>query len=249
MPDHFSHSMTSRVIRLDAKPGPIEIDAAKTAVLVVDMQNDFGSEGGMFYRAGIDISMIQKVIDPTARVLTSARLAGLKVVYLKMGFRPDLSDAGAPDAPNRRRHMRLNVGETIYAPDGRESRILIRDTWNTDIVQELEPQPDDIVVYKSRYSGFYKTDLDAILKQQGVKYIIVTGCTTSICIESTIRDAMFRDYSCVLLEDCTAEPIGYDLPRSNHEASLLSIQTLLGWVSDSDVFIEALEAHATAATK
>jgi ureidoacrylate peracid hydrolase len=126
--------------------------------------------------------------------------------------------------------------------------VLIRDTWNTDIVPELEPQPGDIVIYKSRFSGFYQTDLDAILKEQGVKYLIVTGCTTSICVESTIRDAMFRDYSCVLLADCTGEPIGNDLPRSNHDASLLSIQTLLGWVSDSGAFISSLQEEPAAAT-
>jgi ureidoacrylate peracid hydrolase len=96
-------------------------------------------------------------------------------------------------------------------------------------------------VYKHRFSGFFETDLDAILKRSGVKYLVVTGCTTSICVESTIRDAMFRDYSCVLLKDCTAEPIGHDLARSNHDASLLNIQTSFGWVSGSDDFIRAIK--------
>lgn len=76
----------------------------------------------------------------------------------------------------------------------------------------------------------------------GIKYLIVTGCTTSICVESTIRDAMFRDYSCVLLADCAGEPIGNGLPRSNHDASLLTIQTLFGWVSGSPDFIRVLES-------
>jgi len=95
-------------------------------------------------------------------------------------------------------------------------------------------------VPKHRYSGFFETDLDAVLRARGVRHLVVTGCTTSVCVESTVRDAMFRDYRCVPLEDCTAEPIGADLPRSNHEASLLSIQLLFGWVSDSSRFIEAL---------
>ena len=69
---------------------------------------------------------------------------------------------------------------------------------------------------------------------------MVTGWTTSVCVESTVRDAMFRDYHCVVLADCTAEPIGNDLLRSNHEASLLTIQLLFGWVSDSGRFIGAL---------
>jgi ureidoacrylate peracid hydrolase len=242
-----TQNQKGRVIRVDAKPEPIAIDSTKTAVIVVDMQNDFGTKGGMFDRAGLDISMIQRAVGPTAKVLTSARQAGLKIVYLKMGFRPDLSDLGGSDSPNRVRHLRFGVGETVRAPDGTESRILIRDTWNTDIVPELKPQASDSVVYKPRFSGFYQTDLDAILKNLGIKYLVVTGCTTSVCVESTVRDAMFRDYSCMLLADCMGEPIGYGLPRSNHEASLLIIQTLFGWVSDSNEFIKALEGQSTAA--
>lgn len=236
-------NMKSRIIRVDAKPEPIELDAVKTAVIVCDMQNDFGTKGGMFDRAGIDISMIQRAVGPTAKVLASARHAGMKIVYLKMGFHPDLSDLGSEGSPNRVRHLRLGVGETVRAPNGAEGRILIRDTWNTDIVPELKPQAGDVVVYKHRFSGFYHTDLDAILKQLRVKYLVVTGCTTSVCVESTVRDAMFRDYSCVLLADCTGEPIGYGLPRSNHEASLLTIQSLIGWVSASIEFIRALDGQ------
>src|SRR6266446_5305399 len=214
-----------RVVRVDAKPEPITIDSAKTAVIVVDMQNDFGTKGGMFDRAGFDISIIQKAVGPTATVLAAARSAGIKIIYLKMGYHPDLSDLGASDSVNRMRHLqRMHVGTTVRAPDGRESRILVRDTWNTDIVAELKPQADDIVMYKTRFSGFYQTELDSILKRMGMKHLIITGCTTSVCVDSTIRDAMFRDYQPVLLADCTAEPIGYGLPRSNYEASLLTIQ-------------------------
>ena len=162
------------------------------------------------------------------------------MVYLKMAFQPDLSDAGLPDAPNWLKHRPLRVGETVTAPDGAESRILIRDTWNTDIVDELAPNPDDLVVYKHRFSGFYETDLDAALTRLGIKSLIFTGCTTSVCVESTLRDAMFRDYHCLLLEDCTAEPVGGDLPRTNHDASLLVVQALFGWTARSDDLLAAL---------
>jgi ureidoacrylate peracid hydrolase len=231
-----------REITIDARPEPVQIDTAKAAVLVVDMQNDFGAKAGMFDRAGIDISGIQKVVDPTAKVLAAARQAGVKVVYLKMGYRPDLSDLGPPDSVNRLRHLRLGVGDKITSPDGRESRILIRDTWNTDILSELMPVAGEEVVYKTRFSGFYETDLDSRLKKFGVRHLIVTGCTTSICVDSTVRDAMFRDYLCVLLADCMSEPIGQGLARSNHEASLQSVEVLLGWVSDSERFLKALHA-------
>src|SRR6476660_280495 len=112
-------------ILLDAKPRPLSIDSTKTAVIVVDMQNDFGSKGGMFERAGIDITGIQKAVVSTAKVLAAAREAGIHIIYLKMGYKPDLSDLGAPDSVNRVRHLRTHVGEKIIAPDGTESRILI----------------------------------------------------------------------------------------------------------------------------
>ena len=232
---------TGRVVVIEATPTPLSIDTTRTAVLVIDMQNDFGAEGGMFHRAGIDIAPIQEAVGPTVHVLAAARKAGIRIIYLKMEFRPDLSDAGAEDSPMRRVNTQLKVGETITAPDGRKSRILIRDTWGTDIVRKLAPQAGDIIVSKQRYSGFYQTELDTILKTLGIKYLVVTGCTTSVCVESTIRDAMFRDYLCLLLEDCTAEPVGYGLPRSNHEASLLVLQVLFGWVAHSGALLQGLQ--------
>src|SRR5437667_7003246 len=233
----------SEMVTLDAKPEPIAIDPARTAVIVVDMENDFVAKGGMFDRAGRDISGAQKAIAPTAKVLAAARQAGLKIIYLKMGYRPDLSDLGATDSVNRTRHLKFGVGQTIRAPDGRESRVLIRDNWGTDIVNELKPQSGDITIYKTRFSGFYQTDLDTTLKKLGLKYLIMAGVTTSICVDSTVRDAMFRDYLCVLLKDCMSEPIGSDLPRTNHEASLLTAEVLLGWVSDSDRFLKAMQVQ------
>jgi ureidoacrylate peracid hydrolase len=103
----------------------------------------------------------------------------------------------------------------------------------------LKPEESDIQIYKSRYSGFYKTELDSILKSLDIKYLIFTGSTTSICVESTFRDATFRDYASLVLEDCTAEPLGQNFPRSNKEASLLNM-TVLGWVSHSEKLLEAV---------
>lgn len=239
-----TQNTNSRIIRIDSKPEAVAIDIKKTAVIVVDMQNDFGAKGGALDLAGIDISGIRQAIAPIAKVLASARHAGIKIVYLKMAFRPDLSDFGAPDTPNRLKHLPLNVGKSIHAPDGRESRILIRDTWNTDIVDELKPQANDFVIYKHRFSGFYQTDLDSTLKKLGIQHLIVTGCTTSVCVESTVRDAMFRDYSCVLLEDCMSQPTPpHGLPGSNHDASLVLAAFTFGWVSNSDQFMAAVQAQ------
>lgn len=223
----------SRQVVIEARPETISINLGKTAVLVIDMQNDFGSEGGMFDRAGIDISGIRAVIPHVSSALAAARGASLPVIYLKMGFKPDLSDAGPPTGPNLLKHAPMHVGEAMIAPNGTPSRILIRDTWGTEVIPDLRPAPQDDTVYKSRFSGFYQTELDETLKRRGIETLIVTGCTTSVCVESTVRDAMFRDYRCIVLEDCTAEPIAAKAPRSNHEASLLTMQILFAWISDS----------------
>lgn len=132
---------------LDAKPTPLRLDPANTAVIVVDMQNDFGARGGMFDRAGIDISGIEAAVGPTALVLAAARRAGIRIVYLQMGYDPDLSDLGGPEAPNRERHLRIfGVGDRITAPTGAESRVLIRGEWGTEIVDALASQPGDVAI-------------------------------------------------------------------------------------------------------
>src|SRR4051812_2540099 len=129
----------AETVLIKATPEPISIDLAKTAILVIDMQNDFGAQGGMFECAGIDISGIQAAVAPTASVLAAGRKEGIKIIYLKMAFLPDLSDAGAFDTPNWIKHLRLEAGKSVRAPNNAESRILIRDTWNTDILDELAP--------------------------------------------------------------------------------------------------------------
>jgi ureidoacrylate peracid hydrolase len=232
----------SSAVDVEARPGPIVVDPCATAIVVVDMQNDFAAPGGMFDRAGIPIDGIQAIVEPVRLVIDAGRAAGMRVVFLKMQFAADLSDAGQPDAPNWIKHRPLGVGERMQTPTGVTGQILVEGTWNTEIVATLTPEPDDIVVSKHRYSGFYGTDLDERLRAAGIDTLIFTGATTSVCVESTLRDAFYRDYHCVLLSDCTAEPIGSQLSRGNHEASLLVIETLFGWVADSGSLLTALRS-------
>jgi len=220
-----------QTLEIRATPAPVEIDPARTAVVVIDMQNAFGSPGGMFDKVGIDIRGIQAAVAPTRAAVQAARRAGIQIVYLKMGYLPDLSDTGEPDSPHGQGLRRLGI------PDG----VLTRGSWGSDIVDELDPEEDDTVLYKNRYSGFYRTELDELLQRSGIKHLIVTGCTTSICVESTIRDAFYRDYHCVLLEDCTAEPMGAGLCRSNHDATIMLVERIFGSVSSSTDFVHALQ--------
>ncbi|PVG80625.1 cysteine hydrolase [Nocardioides gansuensis] len=227
-----------------ARPTPFEFDPSATAVVVVDMQNDFGSRGGMFDRAGIDIAEVQAIVPNIREVLGAARASGVLVVYLKMAFQPDLADSGYPSSPTWLKHAPFKVGSEVTSPAGEPSRTLIRDTWSTDIVPDLTPQPDDLVVYKSRFSGFFGTELHEILQQRGVQRLIVVGATTSVCVDSTVRDAMFRDYHCLVVSDATAEPIAADAPRSNHEASLLTFELLFAHVATTADVVAALSATA-----
>jgi ureidoacrylate peracid hydrolase len=159
----------------------------------------------------------------------------MTVVYLKMEFKRDLSNLGGLGAPNRERHLGFGVGVGDF---------LIERTWNTDIVPELAPQPGDVLISKQRYSGFFETELDQVLRKRGIKNLVFVGWTTSVCVESTLRDAFFRDYRCIVLSDCTAEVVGGDLVRTNHEASLLVIEALFGWVADSKSLVQALTPAA-----
>jgi ureidoacrylate peracid hydrolase len=235
------------VIEVAARPSPVGVDPLRTAVVVIDMQNDFGARGGMFDRAGIDIAGIRAAIEPTRRLTAAARQAGIPIVYLKMEHPEDLSNVGPVDGPHWIKHRPFGLGDEVAAPDGAPSRTLVEGTWSTEIVDELRPQPGDIVVSKHRYSGFFETTLHDELRRLGASYLLIAGCTTSVCVESTVRDAMFRDYVCVVLEDCTAEPLGAGLLRSNHEASLLTIETF-GWVATSEAVVGALTAGTAVAT-
>jgi ureidoacrylate peracid hydrolase len=231
--------MDRRTAVVDAKPDALTIDVSKTAVIVVDMQNDFGAKGGMFDRAGLDLSGIQAAVGPISQVIAGAREHGIPIIYVKEVLSSDLSDVGRENSPHGRMARRLAIGESVAAPDGQPSRIHIDDTWNTEILPELAPQAGDTIIKKRRWSAFYETELDDKLRALGVQYLIVIGCTTSVCVESTIRDGAFRDYACLLPADCTAQP-PVRSPQSTHDASLVVIARHFGWVTTSHDLLRAL---------
>lgn len=219
-------------ITITARPRPYAFDRSATAVIAIDLQNDFGAKGGYVDSFGVPLEGTRATIHPIARVLGAARAANVPIVYTRIEFRRDLSNVGGPDSPFREL---LGLGGGDF---------LIEDTWNTAIVPELAPVPGDLIVSKQRYSAFFETDLDDLLRVRGITNLVFVGWTTSACVESTVRDAFYRDYRCVVLEDCTAETVGRSQVRTNHEASLYVIQAQFGWVADSWSFIDGL-AQAT----
>jgi len=186
------------------------VDPAHTALLVVDMQRDFCTAGGAFDKLGVDISMYPPMVPRLKRLVDGARTAGVPVIYIQMTVLPNR----ASDSPAQIRfNLRLHLGSEgvveplDYTPDGSEGQ---------EIIPELAPRDGDLVVKKYRSSGFWGTNLDMLLRANTIKTVVVSGCTTEGCVESTARDAMFGDYYVVIPEDCVASD-----DRTQHEASLL----------------------------
>lgn len=211
---------------LQARPEPVTLDAARSALIVVDMQNAFASRGGMFDLAGHDISGAAPVVALHKRLLPAARQAGVQVIYLQMSFRPDLSDAGGPESPAYHKELALRMMRE--RPD-LAGTLLIDGSWDAQIVDGLEPQAGDIVIRKSRYNGFTGTDLDAILKSRGIRHLLFSGIATNICVESTARNAFFNEFWPILISDA----MNHAGPEFTRQATLWNFENVLGWVTDS----------------
>jgi ureidoacrylate peracid hydrolase len=221
------------MLTLYAKPEPVEIDLAKSAVLVVDMQNAFASKHGMLDIAGVDISGAPAVIRGVAGVLEAARRAGLPVIYLQMGFEPDLSNSGGPSAPNWHKELALRL---MACRPELHGKLLTEGSWDFAIVDELKPQPGDLVIVKSRYSGFANTALDAELKSRGIRYLFFTGIATNVCVETTLRHAFVLDYWPILITDATMAAG----PPAMQEATLFNVESYFGWTIPSSEFVEKI---------
>jgi len=214
---------------LEARPEPVAIDPQQSALIVVDMQNAFASKQGMLDLAGADISAAQRVIQLAVQVLDAARGAGIPIVYLQMGYQPDLCDSGGPESPNW--HKELGIRMMNRRPELRGKLVTVG-SWDFDIVGELKPRPDDVVITKTRYSGFAHTPLDDELKRRGVRYLFFTGIATNVCVESTLRDAFFLDYWPILIADAA---MGSD--AQGHEAALRNVESFFGWTVTTEEFI------------
>ena len=220
---------------LPALPDTITIDTERTAVLIVDMQNAFASKGGMFHkvRGQFDARKIYNVIKANSRVIKAARGSRIPVVYLRHRYRPGLSNAGGPNSPNYFKEVGMSV---MHKDRKLIGKFITAGTWDANIVKELAPKRGDVIVDKSRYSGFVNTDLQAILATHNSKYLIVSGIATNVCVESTIRDAFFREYFPILVRDGCAQ-VGPDYVQ---EATIWNVQNLFGWVTTSNDVAKAL---------
>ena len=220
-------------IILEAQPDKISINPSATAIVVVDMQNAFARKGGYFDLIGFDISRTEKIIGSCKEIITAGREKGMKVFYLQMEFDPSLSESGGPNSPRGRKSRASTL---IREHPELKDRLHIHGAWGTDIIDELKPQPDDIIVRKQKHDGFIGTNLDAILKTSGIKYLIFVGTATNICVESTLRHAFPLGYFPILISDATS-PMG---PPFTQEATIYNIQSTFGWVTTAGKFLSAL---------
>ena len=222
-------------VLVQAKPGPIKLDIERTALIVVDMQNAFCKKGGMFDTLGrFDEAKAKRVIETDKKVIEASRRRGIKVIYLRMTYRPDLANAGGPESPNYWKE--LGVVAMREHPEWK-GRFITNGTWDWEIVDELKPQPEDIVVNKNRYSGFPNTELNAILQTLDIKYLVFLGIATNVCVESTIRDAFSHEYFPIMVSD----GCGTYSPDFIQEATIFNVSEMFGWVTTSNDLVKALK--------
>lgn len=218
----------------------LNLDAKQCVLLIIDMQNDYLHQQGLFASRKIDVSGAREIVKPLARTAEACRKAGVKVVYTQTTHREDLADM---DEMHReilytRNNLPFTIGAKI-GPAGKKLGGLTRGTWNAEIVEELTPQRGDAVIdTKHKFNSFYQTDLELILRNFGARNLFVGGVTASVCVETTFREAYIKDFRCILLEDCTWERFPDWLEATKR---ILSIN--FGYLSNSTNLAEALIAH------
>jgi ureidoacrylate peracid hydrolase len=207
-------------------------------VVVVDMQNAFASPKGLLDIAGTDISGADRVVRRIGELLEAARAAGVQVVYLQTGYKPDLSNGGGAASPNPRKETALRL---MRARPELRGKLLVEGTWDFQIVDALAPRASDIVVLKTRYSGFAGTQLDSVLRAREIRYLVFVGIATNVCVESTLRDAYFHEYWPLLVSDGALQAG----PPEAHTATLFNVESFFGWTIASQSLIAALAGSRT----
>lgn len=218
-------------LTVDARPYELVLDPASTALVVIDMQRDFLEPGGFGELLGNDVSLLTRVVQPLAQVLSAMRDAGMLVIHTREGHRPDLCDC----PPSKLARGRLDLGIGGLGPKG---RVLVRGEEGHDIVDELVPIAGEVVLDKPGKGSFYATDLESVLRNKHIKSLIVTGVTTEVCVHTTVREANDRGFECLVLEDC----VGSYFPEFHRVAlEMVCAQGgIFGWVTHSSELLNSL---------
>jgi nicotinamidase-related amidase len=186
------------MIQISAQPYDYEIpDLHQVALVIIDMQRDFLEAGGFGEALGNDVSQLQSIIPQIQSLLTTFRALQLPIFQTVEGHKPDLSDC--PPSKQKRGNSDLKIGD-----QGPMGRILILGEAGNSIIPELQPLPEEIIISKPGKGAFYNTDLESYLHTQKITHLLITGVTTEVCVQTTMREANDRGYECLLIEDATA---------------------------------------------
>ncbi len=218
-------------MRIEAEPYEYSLDLRLAALLIIDMQRDFLEPGGFGEMLGNDVSQLRRTIAPNKALLNAWRAAGGLVIHTREGHRPDLTDL--PPAKKIRGRSPITIGDP-----GPMGRILVRGEAGHDIIAELGPAPGEPVIDKPGKGAFFATDLHAILQNRGIQQLVVTGVTTEVCVNTTVREANDRGYDCLVVSDCCGSYFA-----EFHAVGLKMITAqggIFGWVAPSASVINAL---------
>lgn len=229
----------TKAVRVDAQPQGIVFDIVRTALVVVDMQNDFCHPQGWFGQKGISVKPMRRPIAPIAGLLPPWRAAGGTVLWLNWGVRADRLNL-PPVVQFKGKRTASGVGYAEVSPEDR-GRALVPGEWGTQVVDELAVAAQDITVFKHRLSGFWDNELDSILRLRGITTLLLAGVNTDRCVFSTLQDAAFLGYDCVLLEDACSTPS----PRYVTRAVLELVRQLHGFTALSTDLLTALASRPT----
>ncbi len=230
----------ARPARFDAEPLPVQVDVAASALLVVDMQNDFCHREGWFGQKGIDVRPMRKPIAVIAKLLPAWRKAGGTVIWLNWGVRPDrlnLSPTLLFKSKYDVRGMRDTTGYAERSAVDKGRAVVVGD-WGAQVIDEFAVATTDITVHKHRLSGFWDNELDSLLRQQGITTLLFAGVNTDRCVFSTLQDAGFLGYDCILLKDACSTPSPAYVSRAIH----FLVEKLHGFVSTARAVTQSLSS-------
>lgn len=223
-----------RPLRFAARPQNLTVDAARSAMIVIDMQNDFCHPDGWLAGIGVDVAPARRPIKPLARLLPALRKAGMPVVWVNWGNRPDLLNL-SPSLLHVYKPTGKGIGLGDPLPKNK-ARVLQKDSWAAAVVDELPIDARDIRVDKFRMSGFWDTPLDSILRNMKIDTLFFGGVNADQCVLCTLQDANFLGYDCVMVEDCSATTS----PQFCWDATLYNVRQCFGFTTGSAALLKGL---------
>ncbi|TSH89460.1 cysteine hydrolase [Verticiella sediminum] len=235
--DLVRRTVRPRITVVRHAQGEVAFDLRRTALAVIDMQNDFCHPRGWFGAKGISVRPMRKPIPVLARVLPAWRAAGGTVIWLNWGVRADLANL-PPSVRYKGKRQPQAIGYAEPVP-GTGGRAVVPGEWGAQVVDELAIDPADLTVFKHRLSGFWDNELDSILRVRGIDTLVFAGVNTDRCVYGSLQDAAYLGYDCLLLADGCGTPSPAYVTRAIH----FLVQQLHGFVIDSDALLDGLPAE------